>query len=175
MAAKIQQRSVRIAVDVNFLIDLHEEEETAVAGLELIRERLLVPRIIIPPTVGHELALLARDEDEERSELIRAAAAEAVSVHGFIPASFIAVNREVAERIANELISRDVIPLAERNDGLILAESALLSCSLLVTSDRHLLDADQEQVRAVVEPHASCPVIVSPAGLLARFDPRNRG
>jgi len=42
------------------------------------------------------------------------------------------------------LLLQRLIPEDEFNDGLILAETSLAAIPLLVTSDRHLLDIDED-------------------------------
>ena len=44
----------------------------------------------------------------------------------------------IAERIAGRIREQGLTPREELNDSLVLAESALLGCSLLLTSDEHL-------------------------------------
>ena len=40
-----------------------------------------------------------------------------------------------------------MIPEEEFNDGMILAETSLRQVSLLVTSDKHLLDIDEDELQ----------------------------
>ena len=50
----------------------------------------------------------------------------------------------IATRFAARLIQALLIPETETNDGKILAQTSLAKIPLLVTSDRHLLDVDEE-------------------------------
>ncbi len=42
------------------------------------------------------------------------------------------------------LIDSRLIPETEQNDGKILAQTSLMEILLLVTSDKHLLDVDED-------------------------------
>jgi hypothetical protein len=44
------------------------------------------------------------------------------------------------------LIDSSLIPQAEQNDGKILAQTSLVKIPLLVTSDKHLLDIDDNEL-----------------------------
>ena len=58
----------------------------------------------------------------------------------------------------------------ERNDALILAEAALLDCTMLLTSDAHMLDIPPGPLRLLLEAHdVSTPLIVSPRKLVSEF------
>jgi len=86
------------------------------------------------------------------------------------PAELIPVGHGIAERIGRRLREMGLLPETEVNDGLILAEAALLNCSLLVTSDEHLRGIDC--VRLVFELHSfdvSAPVIATPREIVRKF------
>ena len=51
------------------------------------------------------------------------------------------------ERFALQLIRKGFLPDGEMNDGLILAETSVAEISLLVTSDKHLLDMDETALK----------------------------
>src|SRR5437016_5015253 len=63
-----------------------------------------------------------------------------------IPVNLIAVRHGIGERIAERIRARGLIPDEEVNDSLVLAESALLGCSMLLTSDEHLRGIDFERL-----------------------------
>ena len=50
----------------------------------------------------------------------------------------------IGERFVRGLLRQRLIPEDEFNDGLILAETSLAKIPLLVTSDKHLLDMDED-------------------------------
>ncbi len=49
----------------------------------------------------------------------------------------------IAYRFAERLLNLRLIPETERNDGKILAQTSLVQIPMLVTSDAHLLDIDE--------------------------------
>ena len=50
----------------------------------------------------------------------------------------------IAGQFATKLLEKRLLPEGEFHDGLILAEASLAGIPLLVTSDRHLLDIEEE-------------------------------
>ncbi len=71
-------------------------------------------------------------------------------------------------RLSSRRLQRDrLIPEAEFNDGLILAETSILEIPLLVTSDKHLLDIDADALRLAFHDADLAPVHPAhPKGLL---------
>jgi hypothetical protein len=53
----------------------------------------------------------------------------------------------LCEQFVRRLLHRRLLPDDEFNDGLILAESSLAGVPLLMTSDKHLLDIDDDALR----------------------------
>ena len=60
------------------------------------------------------------------------------------PLMFSTTKLAIAARFAERLLDLRLIPETERNDGKILAQASLMEIPLLVTSDKHLLDIDEE-------------------------------
>ena len=52
----------------------------------------------------------------------------------------------VAQQFSLRLLARGLIPEDERNDGKILAQTSQGLVPLLVTSDKHLLDIDEDRL-----------------------------
>src|SRR5271167_2714908 len=50
----------------------------------------------------------------------------------------------IALRFAARLMDSSLIPETEQNDGKILGQTSLAKIPLLVTSDKHLLDVDED-------------------------------
>src|SRR6266446_376941 len=135
-------RRVLIAFDTNVLLDLAEEVDDITDAVLLLRRRLFRPQLLMLPTVREELADEAMhgedDKDEERAQ--RAfQLARALSIQPIDLAEF---QLEAARRIGRRLRHVGLLPEEEVNDGLILSESALLGCSILLTSDEHLRSID---------------------------------
>ena len=85
--------------------------------------------------------------------------------HELIP-----VRHGIAERIAQRLREQRLIPEEEVNDSLVLAESALLGCSLLLTSDEHLRGVDFERLTLELRSFdVPAPVIATPREIVRKF------
>lgn len=141
MAIPAALRSTRLAVDTNFLLDLAHETSIAWEALETIRTRLRRPTILVPPTVIDELAVAHADPDNSGLRRLAAIALGRLrSKWSFQPVDLVPVGHGIVERVAAKIRDRGYIPSEEVNDSFVLAEAALLDCSLLVSADAHLLD-----------------------------------
>jgi hypothetical protein len=115
------------------------------------------------------LANWAVREDQQKRDAARKAIQLAQSWR-IVPVNLIAVRHGIAERIAGRIRELGLIPSDEVNDSLVLAESALLGCSLLLTSDEHLRGIDF--VRLTLELQAfdvGAPVIATPREIVRKF------
>jgi hypothetical protein len=54
---------------------------------------------------------------------------------------------DIAWKLATNLLSRRLLPEAELNDARIVSETSVAGIPLVVTSDHHLLDVDQDALR----------------------------
>jgi predicted nucleic acid-binding protein len=87
-----------------------------------------------------------------------------------IPVNLIAVRHGIAERIAERIREQGLIPGEEVNDSLVLAESALLGCSVLLTSDEHLRGLDFERLTLELQGFdVTAPVIATPREIVRKF------
>ena len=163
-------RNLLIAVDTNVPLDLAVDKEHVLDALEVIRRRLKPSRILVTPTMFHELVYLASESETgpERDHAARA-------VHGHSGwnldlVNLIPVAHGLAERIADKLQQTNLLPAEEYNDGLVLAEVSLLGCAILLTGDAHL--RGMEFQRAALELKAfdvEMPVIATPREIVAKF------
>jgi len=63
-----------------------------------------------------------------------------------------------------------LLPEEEVNDGMILAEAALLGCSILLTSDDHLRSMDFARLAFELQAfQAGVPVIATPREIVRKF------
>jgi len=164
-------KSTLIAVDTNYLLDLAEEAPASWEALEIIRRRLPGAIIIVPPTVIDELAVAhdhAGDADEQR--LAEIAVVNLRTKWKFQPVDLVPVGHGIVEQIAEKIRERGYLPAEEINDSLILAEASLLNCTLLLSSDNHLLDVPAGPLKLLLDSHdVSCPLIVSPRRIARDF------
>jgi rRNA-processing protein FCF1 len=167
--AATTNRPQLVAVDANVLFDLADGLDDVVDAVSVIRERLRDARLLIPPTVQHELANWALHGDRQRRE----SAAKAIRLSHLwriIPANLIAARHGIAERIAERIRDRELIPDEEVNDSLVLAESALLGCSILLTSDEHLRGIDFKRLTLELQAFdVAAPVIATPREIVRKF------
>ena len=163
-------RSPLIAVDTNVPLDLADDKEHALDALEVVRRRLKPGRILITPTVFQELVFLA-DESEAAADREQAKCAlRGLAGWGLELVNLVPVGHGIVERIAGKLQETGLLPVEEYNDGLILAEAALLNCAILLSGDAHLRGLDFQ--RSSLELKAfdvDMPVIATPREIVAKF------
>ena len=63
---------------------------------------------------------------------------------GFQPLELAELEEAIATRFASRLLQACWLPPEEFHDAMILAETSVAEIPLLVTSDRHLLDIDED-------------------------------
>ena len=131
------------AVDTNVLIDQALGDADVLDALQLIRERLPNARFIVTSTALEELAVQHTfGSTAERRDAAKTALVSFLA-WGYEPLNIIPVGKGIAEQISFKLRSRGIIPEEEQNDAAIVAEAALIGCSILLSSDAHLLDAQK--------------------------------
>ena len=139
-----------LALDSNLLFDLAAGEDFALSLLEVCQERRLIFRV--PPTVVQELAYkTANIHEEPRKRTLARKALQGMRGWGITPFDLKSVGHGITEEFAKCLIHRQLLPPEEMNDGLILAEVALAGIPALVTSDKHLLNISETDLRAVLD------------------------
>ena len=159
-----------IAADTNVLLDLAEEVETVVDAVTTIRGRLKDTRFVVPPTALHELALAVRDGETERIRKLAFRALSQLRAWGFEPLNLVPVGHGIVERIAEEIRRKDLLPTEERNDSLIVAESALLECRILLSGDAHLRGVDFQRLTLILKNFdVAAPVIATPREIVRKF------
>ena len=132
-----------LAVDTNVLLDQALENADVLDALEVIRERLNEARFLVTSTVIEELSRLAFRGETTGDRAAATTALQSMTAWGYEPLNIIPVDRGIAEQISFKLRARGIIPEEEQNDAAIVAEAALIGCSILLSSDGHLLDAQK--------------------------------
>jgi hypothetical protein len=99
----------------------------------------------VPLTVVAELAFFASLEGAPQQELANVAL-EKMSLWKCRPFTLSSTQLSIAVRFAARLMDSSLIPGTEQNDGKILAQTSLAKIPLLVTSDKHLLDVDEDSL-----------------------------
>ncbi len=165
-----------IAVDTNVLLDHANGDASVMDAVGTLRQRLKQSRLVVTPTVLEELfALFERGDRAER----KAAETALVGMRewGYEPLNLVAVEHGIVEQIGLNLRLKGAFPDEEVNDGLIVAEAALLGCGILLTADAHMLDAQAHPSfrKTLRESDAETPdiVVATPREIVRKFF-RNR-
>ena len=163
-----------IAVDTNVLLDRAVEDADVLDAILTLKTRLKEASFIVPPTVLEELGYQFVNGDEEARQ-----GAETALMHmaewGYEPLNLAAYQKGIAEQISFKLRSLGPLPDEEENDGLIIAEAALLGSQFLLSSDHHMIDVQQHpRFRGILEESevdGDGIVIGSPRTIVRRFYP----
>src|SRR2546427_311961 len=121
----------RLAFDVNFPLDLAGDKDFAHKLLEAVR--FLGHQLYLPPTAAIELRLISREFDHPANGLALKAL-PCLTTWGIFPFDLKSVGHGLTDLFARTLITRGLLPEAEFDDGLILAEASLMEVAALVTS-----------------------------------------
>jgi predicted nucleic acid-binding protein len=164
---------VLVAVDTNVLIDQALENAEVIGALEIIQKRLENVKLIVTPTVLHELAWAVDHSDEQ--EICDAAlrALEHLQEWGYQPLNVIPVGHGIVEQISLKLRMAGILPDEEENDASIIAEAALIGCGILLSADSHLRDAqenpDFRQTLKDCDVDGAALVIARPVTIVEKF------
>ena len=155
----------QLSLDTNVLLDFARGRDFAHEFREEFQRRGY--SLLLAPTVLAELEyLLTFGTGSERALALKAS--EKGEVWQLTAFDLPEVRLTLAEHFARGLQDRNLVPLDEFNDGLILAESSLAEIPLLVTSDKHLLGIDEEALMLAFNEADLLPVHpVHPKRLLA--------
>ena len=132
----------QLALDTNLVLDLAEGADFAHDFRESFQKKGYV--LYLPPTTAAELHENFQHGETARKRELAQTALLKVRSWGLRPLDLADVEESIAERFAGRLLQAGLLPEEEFNDGLILAETSVKSVPLLVTSDKHLLDLDDD-------------------------------
>jgi len=130
-----------LALDTNLLLDLAGEKDFAHEFREEFFSRGY--SLLVPPSAVAELAFFASLKGAPQKK-IADTALEKLTVWKCQPFTLSSTDLAIATRFATRLMDLSLIPETEQNDGKILAQTSLAKIPLLVTSDKHLLDIDED-------------------------------
>jgi predicted nucleic acid-binding protein len=151
-------------------MDLAQGNDWVLDAVSTIHRRLPECSLLIPPTVSEELAWLAAHAEEN---LEREAAREFLRRHrtwGFQLLHTVPLGDAYVAKIAERLQQTALLPASEINDAQILAESAALGCSVLLTSDEHLRAIDFQRLSFELATFdVGAPVIATPREIVRKF------
>jgi predicted nucleic acid-binding protein len=130
-----------LALDTNLLLDLAGGKDFAHEFKEEFSSRGY--SLLVPPTVVAELAFFASLKDAPQRDIANIAL-EKIGIWKCQPFALSSTELTIAIGFAARLIEAFLIPETEQNDGKILAQTSLANIPLLVTSDKHLLDVNED-------------------------------
>jgi hypothetical protein len=123
-----------------------------------------------PPATLIELALLARLAEPDTAGQAEQALRR-MRQWGLESWSLPPVSGPIAAAFQQRLARLGLLPFEERTDGIILAQTALLGIPVLVTSDHHLLDIPEDDLRRALQDADLPEVTVLSPRRLARLQP----
>jgi hypothetical protein len=164
MAAQKRQ----LSLDTNLIFDLAGNEDFAHDFREMFQDKGYA--LAVPPTAVHELHVIFTNSDSEAERELARTALTHLRQWGIRPFDLDSAAEAVCEQFVRGLLRKRLIPEREFNDGLILAETSLADIPLLVTSDKHLLDIDEDALLLAFNEAELLPVHpVHPKRLLRLF------
>ncbi|MBI2925229.1 MAG: hypothetical protein HYY24_05940 [Verrucomicrobia bacterium] len=131
----------QLALDANLLLDLAEGKDFAHEFREEFQARHY--ELLVPPTAAAELNALSlyggRPQRIFAGQALRQLREWKCQLYLLSETKL-----AIAERFGRHLLELQLVPEEEWNDGRILGETSLAAIPLLVTSDKHLLDIDED-------------------------------
>lgn len=159
-----------VAVDSNVLLSLAEDKDEVIDAWELIRDRLRPAMLLVPPTVLDEIGDKIAEPETKIGRLALKALRGLRSRWNLQPVELRPDQEILAARISRQILLRELVPPGERNDSLIVAESAVLDCTLLVSEDSHLDGMDRPALKSLLARfNLSAPLIATPRALVRKF------
>jgi predicted nucleic acid-binding protein len=159
-----------LAGDTNVGMDLAQGNDWVLDAISTIRRRLPDCSLLVPPTVSEELAWLAVQAGEIPEREAARAFLRRHRTWGFQLIHTAPLGDAYVARIAERLLQAALIPPSEVNDAHILAESAALECSVLLTSDEHLRAIDFQRLSfELARFEVGAPVIATPREIVRKF------
>jgi predicted nucleic acid-binding protein len=158
-------------VDSNILLALAEDDDEAVDAWEVIRTRLRPVMLIVSPTVLDEVGYKAAQfPPTELQPLAAKALRELRSRWMLQPVDLRSDQEALVALVGKEIALSGLLPFAERNDTLVLAEAAVLECALLVSKDSHLHQIDRTAVKNILAGFDLPPLLIaSPREIVKKF------
>jgi hypothetical protein len=139
-------------------------------ALSTLCRRLDPQRLLITPTVFQELVYLADAGDTVDDRRKAARAMQCLAKWKLDLVNIVPVGYGLVEQIADRFQEIGLLPAEEHNDGLILAEAALLDCAILLSGDAHLRGIDFQRASFELKSFGlQAPVIATPREIVAKF------
>ena len=131
----------QLALDTNLLFALAGDQDFAHAFKEEFQAAGYALRF--SPTALRELVMIELEGEEREGRLASIALSSVIGWH-IRPFDLSSVEQGIAEQFARRLLRAGSLPPEEFNDAFILGETSVAEIPLLVTSDKHLPDIDED-------------------------------
>lgn len=138
-------------------------------ALETLKQRACGVPIMVPPTVIQELVAGTELFGTQHQRDLALLSLKSMREWGLSPVNLIPAGHGIVGEISKKLRAKGLIPEAEVNDSLILAEAGLLGADFLITSDAHLLGIDQTRLRAELDACDVSKVLPIHPRLIAKY------
>jgi predicted nucleic acid-binding protein len=140
MAAALSLK--RLALDTNVLLDRARGRDFAVAFIENAQRHGF--SLHITYTVAAELDYISQNGTADEQEAATTSLNSMLNAWDIKPIDPTDLELDYRKNFVAIVAERNVLPPGEVNDARILAETAIASISMLVTSDQHILSAGSD-------------------------------
>lgn len=140
----MRKKLLLIAVDTNVLLDEEDEDADILDALETLRERLPHAQFVITETVFQELAWIYEHGETPLKRKLAKGALTKLLARGYTPMNFSPLERGILAEISLKIRIKELVPHEEVGDSMVIAEAAWKGCEILLTSDGHILDANED-------------------------------
>lgn len=159
-----------VATDTNVLMHLADGVEQVIDAVQTIQKRIPGCRLIATATIIQELAFKADFGEEAEKSLAKKALSQSIREFKIEPWNLIPAGHGITEIIGQKLRDEGLLPDEEKNDAMLLAEAALLHCSILLTSDSHLRSIPHDRLTMILnQSDVRTPLIATPAEIVQKF------
>ena len=146
----------QLSLDANIVFDLARDEDFAHDFREIFQSKDYA--MVLPPTAVHELHVILTGGDSQTERELARRGLTHLKHWGIRPFDLDSAAEAICEQFVRSLLRQRLIPEDEFNDGLILAETSLAEIPLLVTSDKHLLNIDEDALLLAFNEASLSPV-----------------
>ena len=161
------------ALDTNVVFDLARNLEQALTLREIATEKRY--SLHISPTCIEEIVHISIAGEPSEKTLANRALRQ-MREWNILPLDIPDGAEPIAEEFSAFIRGHRIIPEAEINDGIILAEDSLGGAALLVSSDSHLAQIDPDELRLIFEERSLTPIpVVTPTKILRIFEKQRKG
>lgn len=147
------------ALDTDFLIGIRDGVEDCLTVADWLSQSNLHP--LVSETVLHELADIKRLDPSPDVRNMAHEILSSLSVWNFLTPPLSSMQRGIAEQVANKILACGCLgddPLL--NEGLIIAEAALLECTMIVSNSKSMGNASADHLKLVLLESDVCDLFV---------------